>query len=108
MPVHAMTTHTMPTDAVPTDAMPTDAMPTDAMPTDAMTAGVCPGLAPDPALPARDELLQPALVADLLSASLGDGRLDVSGAELVRVKYRIGESLLVLDRLNVAGRIDFV
>jgi Ser/Thr protein kinase RdoA (MazF antagonist) len=67
------------------------------------------GLAPDPALPARDDLLDPALVADLLSASLGRaGRLDVSGAELMRVKYRMGESVRVLYRLNVAGRTHLV
>ena len=98
MSVHAMTT----------EAMTTGAMPVHAMTTQAVTAGVCPGLAPDPALPARDDLLQPALVADLLSALLGDGgtngELVISSAELVRVKYRIGESLRVLYRLNVAGR----
>jgi aminoglycoside phosphotransferase len=66
------------------------------------------GLAPDPALPARDDLLDPPLVADLLSAFLGAGRLDVSGAELVRVKYRIGESLRVLYRLSVDGRTHLV
>lgn len=71
------------------------------------------GLAPDPALPARDDLLDPLLVADLLSASLGSvsagaGRLDVSGAELIRVKYRIGESLRVLYSVNVAGRSQLV
>jgi aminoglycoside phosphotransferase len=71
------------------------------------------GLASDPALPARDELLDPMLVADLLSASLGStssgaGRLDVSGAELIRVKYRIGESLRVLYSVNVAGSSQLV
>jgi Ser/Thr protein kinase RdoA (MazF antagonist) len=71
----------------------------------ATTAGPRCLLAPDPALPARDDLLDPALVADLLSGSLGDGGpLDVSGVELVRVKYRIGESLRVLYRVTVAGR----
>jgi Ser/Thr protein kinase RdoA (MazF antagonist) len=66
------------------------------------------GLAPDPALPARDELLDPSLVAELLSACMGEGRIDVSGAELIRVKYRIGESLRVLYRLDIAGRSTLV
>lgn len=66
------------------------------------------GLAADPALPARDELLDPVLVADLLAGSMGGGRLDIRGAELVRVKYRIGESLRVLYRLDVAGRAALV
>jgi Ser/Thr protein kinase RdoA (MazF antagonist) len=66
------------------------------------------GLAPDPALPARDELLAPPLVADLLSTSLGIRRPDILGAELIRVKYRMGESLRVLYRLNVAGRTRLV
>ena len=87
-------------------------MTTHAIPADAMTAprtvDVGQGLAPDPALPARDDLFDPALVADLLSESLGDGRLKVSSAELVRVKYRIGESLRVLYRLDVAGRTHLV
>lgn len=71
------------------------------------------GLAPDPALPARDDLLDPHLVADLLCASLGSatsgaGQLDVRDAELIRVKYRIGESLRVLYRVNVDGRRQLV
>jgi aminoglycoside phosphotransferase len=82
-------------------------------------------LAPDPALPARDELLDPRLVADLLPALLasasagasagaaagaaaGAGRPDIRGAELIRVKYRIGESLRVLYSVNVAGRSQLV
>jgi aminoglycoside phosphotransferase (APT) family kinase protein len=70
------------------------------------TRGTRHGLAPDPALPARDELLDPVLVADLLSASLGSasaGRVEVSGAELIRVKYRIGESLRVLYHVDVTS-----
>ena len=76
--------------------------------THATTMSTGHGLATDPALPARDELLDPSLVADLLSRSLGAGRLDIRGAELVRVKYRIGESLRVLYRLDVAGRATLV
>jgi Ser/Thr protein kinase RdoA (MazF antagonist) len=83
-------------------------MTAHAMTTDSTTAGARHGLAPDPALPARDELLDPARVAELLSAFLGAGRLDVSGAELVRVKYRIGEGLRVLYRLDVAGHAHLV
>jgi len=73
-----------------------------------VTEGTGHGLAPDPVLPARDDLLDPPLVADLLSASLGDDRLDIRGAELVRVKYRVGESLRVLYRLDVGGRAHLV
>jgi Ser/Thr protein kinase RdoA (MazF antagonist) len=83
-------------------------MTAHAMTTNSKTAGARHGLAPDPALPARDELLDPPLVADLLSAFLGAGRLDVRGAELVRVKYRIGEGLRVLYRLDVAGHAHLV
>lgn len=119
MAVAAMTTLAITTPAISTPATPTPATTTPGITTPATTApatttragpaGTRHHLAPDPALPARDDLLDPALVADLLSASLGDGRrLDVSGAELVRVKYRIGESLRVLYRLNVSGRAHLV
>lgn len=61
-------------------------------------------MAPDPRLPQRDLLLDEALVARRLSASLGlAGRLDVSACERVRTKYRVGESLRVLHRVRVAG-----
>jgi len=83
-------------------------MTTPDMTTATRPAGTREDLAPDPALPARDDLLDPALVAELLSTSLGDGRLDVTGAELVRVKYRIGESLRVLYHLDVSGRTHIV
>jgi len=83
-------------------------MTTPAITTSGGPAGTRQNLAPDPALPARDDLLDSALVADLLSRSLGDGRLEVTGAELVRVKYRVGQSLRVLYRLDVAGRSHLV
>lgn len=60
------------------------------------------GLAADPALPARDLLLDADAVADRLSLRLGvRGPLPVLGAQLVRAKYRIGESLRVLYRLGL-------
>jgi aminoglycoside phosphotransferase (APT) family kinase protein len=57
-------------------------------------------LAPDPAIPSRDPLLAPETLTRHLSAVLG---ADIRGARLVRAKYRIGESLRVVVRLDVAG-----
>lgn len=56
-------------------------------------------LAPDRLLPQRDELLDPEAIA-IRSCELGlvDGA--VTGAALVRAKYRLGESLRVLWRLQ--------
>jgi Ser/Thr protein kinase RdoA (MazF antagonist) len=63
-------------------------------------------LAPDSSVPARDVLLDPALVADRLAASLGvDGPLHLDRCELQRAKYRIGESLRVVYRLETGGRV---
>jgi Ser/Thr protein kinase RdoA (MazF antagonist) len=90
-----------------TGAMTTPAITTDQkVPAGLVDTRRC--LAPDPALPGRDDLLDPALVADLLSKCLVDERLDVTRAELVWAKYRIGESLRVLYRLDVAGRTQLV
>jgi Ser/Thr protein kinase RdoA (MazF antagonist) len=62
------------------------------------------GLATDPRLPQRDLLLDEALVARRLSASLGlRGRLPISACERVRTKYRVGESLRVLHRVRAGG-----
>jgi aminoglycoside phosphotransferase (APT) family kinase protein len=55
------------------------------------------GLAPDPALPARDLLLDEAAAGGHLGRLLGR---DPGGCTLVRVKYRIGESLRATYRLG--------
>lgn len=66
-----------------------------------MTAAICaPGFAPDEQLASRDELLAPAAVAARLSRLLGTS---VSSCELVRAKYRIGESLRVVYRTSIGG-----
>lgn len=65
------------------------------------------GLAPDPALPARDLLLDPLAVAARLPGLL-DGRgtgLRVESCRLVRAKYRVGESLRVVHRLQPGGQL---
>lgn len=56
--------------------------------------------APDAAIPSRDALLAPEGLTRHLSAVLG---AHVRAARLVRAKYRIGESLRVVVRLDVAG-----
>lgn len=74
---------------------------TDVLPgTRAATAPT--GLAFDPAVPARELLLDPAAVAARLPIG---GALDrvVEGAELVRVKYRLGESLRVVYRVRLGA-----
>ncbi len=69
-----------------------------------MTALTGPPLALDPLLPQRDELLDAERVADRLSARLGlAGPLELERCEPVRIKYRHGESLRVLYRLEIAG-----
>ena len=62
-----------------------------------LTVGERHGLATDAALPARDLLLDQDATGEHLAGLLGR---DVTGCELVRVKYRIGESLRVTYRLN--------
>ena len=61
-----------------------------------------PALAPDPALPQRDLLLDDQRMAARLSSLIGPAAID--GCEKQRIKYRIGESLRVLYRLSVNGR----
>jgi Ser/Thr protein kinase RdoA (MazF antagonist) len=77
------------------------------------------GFAPDPALPARDLLLDQDAAGAHLAGLLGAGPAggpdagpagaaggaggDLQACELVRVKYRIGESLRVTYRLVVDG-----
>jgi aminoglycoside phosphotransferase (APT) family kinase protein len=62
-----------------------------------LTVGERHALAPDAALPARDLLLDQDAAGDHLGALLGR---DLSSCELVRVKYRIGESLRVTYRVD--------
>ncbi len=77
--------------------------------TDAMiapaTRELAPGLVPDLELPARDLLIDPTFVAGRLARLLAkQGILAVEACELVRVKYRVGESLRVVYRLRAGGR----
>ena len=63
------------------------------------------GLAPDPALPQRDLLLDEEQMAGRLSLLISsDGPTAIDSCEKQRIKYRIGESLRVLYRLRVNGR----
>ncbi|HKF80397.1 MAG TPA: phosphotransferase [Thermoleophilaceae bacterium] len=55
-------------------------------------------LAPDPAVPARDVLLDPVAAEARLRRCLGPA---VAGCERTRVTYRVGESLRVLYRVGV-------
>ena len=67
------------------------------------------GLAPDPALPHRDLLLddqQMAARLSLLISRRGPSRVD--SCEKERIKYRIGESLRILYRLSLNGRVHLV
>ena len=65
-----------------------------------LTLGARHGLAADAALPARDLLLDQDAAGEHLARLLGR---DVTGCELVRVKYRIGESMRVTYRLVADG-----
>lgn len=69
-----------------------------------MTAESAIALAPDPALPQRDRLLDPDDVAQRLSVHLGrDGPVRIGHCERLRVKYHVGSSLRVLYRVHVLG-----
>jgi hypothetical protein len=59
-------------------------------------------IAADPAVPARDLLLDPRAAAARLAAGL-DGE-PIERCERLRVKYRVGESLRVLYAVTVRGR----
>ncbi len=73
--------------------------------TDTATRDLAPRLAPDRELPGRDVLLDPLAVAGRLPGVLGaDGRVQIDSCRLVRVKYRVGESLRVVYRLELDGR----
>jgi len=64
------------------------------------------GLAPDPALPQRELLLNDRQMAARLSVLIGPSVID--SCEKQRIKYRVGESLRVLYRLSVNGRTQLV
>ena len=59
-------------------------------------------LAPDPALPHRDELLDGRRVAELLSGRLLDGE-PVEACRRKFAKYRVGDSLRVVYRIAAGG-----
>jgi Phosphotransferase enzyme family len=68
-----------------------------------MAAAVAqPALAPDPAVPARDVLLDPRAAAGRIEASFHEEGID--RCERLRVKYRVGESLRVLYAVTLRGR----
>jgi Ser/Thr protein kinase RdoA (MazF antagonist) len=61
-------------------------------------------LAPDPAVPARDVLLDDAEMAARLSRLLATGRpLQIDGCSRGRAKYKVGESLRLVHELEIAG-----
>lgn len=72
----------------------------------ATTPRLVPALAPDPALPARDLMLDPVAVAARLPGLLDPdaSRPRVDSCTLLRVKYRVGESLRVVYRLTAGGQ----
>jgi aminoglycoside phosphotransferase len=62
------------------------------------------GLASDPELPQRDQLLDEQQMAARLSSLIErDGPAVIDHCEIQRIKYRIGESLRVLYRVSVNG-----
>src|SRR6185369_15693868 len=62
------------------------------------------GLAPDPALPQRDLLLNDQQMATRLSSLMSSSHPAlIDRCEKQRIKYRLGESLRVLYRLSVNG-----
>ncbi|MEA2385109.1 MAG: hypothetical protein QOH72_5080 [Solirubrobacteraceae bacterium] len=61
-------------------------------------------LAPDPALPARDVLLDGAKMTERLADLMGARKpLEIDDYERGRVKYRVGRSLRVVHALEIAG-----
>jgi aminoglycoside phosphotransferase len=61
-------------------------------------------LAPDPELPQRDVLLDPAAMAERLAERLGrDGDPPIDRCERLRAKYQVGRSLRVLYGVEVCG-----
>jgi aminoglycoside phosphotransferase len=65
---------------------------------------VIPALDPDPAVPQRDLLLDPDLVAERLDRVLGrESSLRIDDCRQVRVKYRVGVRLRVVHRIRVGA-----
>jgi Ser/Thr protein kinase RdoA (MazF antagonist) len=64
-------------------------------------------LAPDRALPARDELLDADLMSGRLAAMFGIGCASSAHGTRARAKYRIGESLRVVHHVCVAHEPDW-
>jgi aminoglycoside phosphotransferase (APT) family kinase protein len=63
-----------------------------------------PALAPDPAVPARDVLLDGDVMAARLARLMGaDGPAPVGAYRRGRAKYRVGESLRVVHEIEVGG-----
>lgn len=62
----------------------------------------------DRALPGRDVLLDAEETRSVLSRTLGEGRVRIDGVTRVRAKYRPGESLRVLYRVEVQGETHLV
>jgi aminoglycoside phosphotransferase (APT) family kinase protein len=61
-------------------------------------------LAPDPAVPARDVLLDAEQMVDRLAYLMGaDGPAEIDRYERGRVKYRVGDSLRLVHELEIAG-----
>ena len=62
-------------------------------------------LAPDPALPGRDELLDAEAVGHFLATQLHAGRpVPVGQCQVIHTNYRFGKSLCVLYRLGIGTR----
>jgi hypothetical protein len=62
-------------------------------------------LAPDPAVPQRDTLLDEDAVRGLIADRLVREGAEVTACERLRATYRYGDGLRVLHRVEVAGRI---
>jgi aminoglycoside phosphotransferase (APT) family kinase protein len=61
-------------------------------------------LAPDPAVPGRDVLLDGEVMAARLARLMGvDGSAPIDGYRRGRAKYRVGESLRVVHEIEIAG-----
>jgi streptomycin 6-kinase len=65
-------------------------------------------LAPDPALPSRDALLDECLMRDALRRLGLDGDADIGGCTLGRVNYQVGKSLRAVFRIACEGATHLV
>jgi Phosphotransferase enzyme family len=61
-------------------------------------------LAPDPAVPHRDALLDEDTVADVIARRLVTGGMELTRCERIRATYRFGDGLRVLHCVEVGGR----